>query len=818
MLRKRIAYGCVMLCMVWLVPAVAPAADKEGAAHAHMHHIHFDVVSAKDGAWSNPKTWSPARVPKAGDRVRIDRGTTVQYDVASKEVIRLLQVVGTLRFARDRNTELNVAILKVQASDECSESGFACDFLEVTKAGEPLVPRKLERPTLEIGTLENPIPAQYTARVRLHYLEGLDKNDAPALVCCSARMDIHGAPLSRTWVELGADVKPGDSQVVLDEEVTGWRVGDEIIVTGSKRVSGGPERNDPDSVTTEERKITKIDGRTLTLDRPLKHEHFGSGDFRSEVANLARNVVVESADPRGVRGHTMYHAFSQGGISYARFAHLGKENVLGRYAIHYHLVGDSMRGSQLLGVAITDSHNRWVTIHGTEYLIVRDCVGYQSVGHGFFMEDGTEVYNVLDRNLGVQAYRGKRLPQQVLPFDPNEGSAFWWANGRNTLVRNVSCENTEYGFRYDMQNSRYFSSTLAVTMGDGKSREVDVRTIPIWRFENNEAHTEGFYGLVVAANGNSQPDSGVRDERGLNHLKQIDWTGPDTRHPHVIRNMTIWASHYAFRPHSPAMLMENVRIHDAAYGIYRPAFEDHVYRNLHISKVGAEPFNRGMDDASAQLGVISVDGLTFESGYGNSTTPLIQISDNNLSGSAATHLRNVTVHRPEQFQNRWPLINRGVGTQVPPVTKAGVPIYIHDYFGPGRHAKVVSTLAKEELADGHDYQKLPPLTGNQAVVAEVSNIPWPALLEPLDDEPPATIITSVRRAGEGVCVQGVSHDNGTITSIEVNGQPATILSADSGVVDWEITLAATTDGKLLASARDGAGNVEQNGHARNVND
>ena len=67
-----------------------------------------------------------------------------------------------------------------------------------------------------------------------------------------------------------------------------------------------------------------------------------------------------------------------------------------------------MRGSSVIGASIWDSHNRWLTIHGTNYLVVRDCVGYQSIGHGFFLEDGTEVYNVLDRNLAVQA-----LPRQA---------------------------------------------------------------------------------------------------------------------------------------------------------------------------------------------------------------------------------------------------------------------------------------------------------------------------------------------------------------------------------------------------------------------
>ncbi|MEQ8785621.1 MAG: G8 domain-containing protein [Pirellulaceae bacterium] len=791
------------------------AAEKPHAHGDHHHaHVEFTIQSARNGRWSDADTWKPARVPKAGDRVKIAREHTVLYDVESDAVLRLVQIVGVLRFARDRDTLMNVAVLKVQNSEDCSESGFACDFAGVNQAGEPQSPLDGSLagrlPTLEVGTLEEPIPAEHTARIRLHFIDGMEKNDAPALVCCSARMELHGAPLSRTWVELGADVAEGDKTVTLAEAVTGWRVGDEVIVTGSER-RYGRRRENPAAVTTENRRVTKIDGMTLHLDKPLDYVHFGSGEFRSEVANLSRNVIVESADPDGVRGHTLYHAFSQGGISYARFAHLGKEGVLGRYAIHFHLASDTMRGSQVLGAAIVDSHNRWITIHGTEYLVVRDCVGYQSVGHGYFMEDGTEVYNLLDRNLGVLAYRAKRLPEQVLPFDPNDGAAFWWANGRNTLVRNVACENDEYGFRYDMQDSRYFSSTLPIKMPDGSRREVDVRTIGIWRFEDNESHTEGLYGLVVAANGNRQPDTSIRSREQLERIKDIDWTGPDARHPHMIRNLTLWDTHYAFRAQSPSMRMENVRIHDAAYGIYRPALENHEYVNLHISQVGAEPFNRGMDDASAQLGTISVDGLTFETGYGNSSTPLVQISDNKFSDDAATHFRNVTVLRPEQFKDRWPLANRGVGPRVPPVT-GGVPIYLHDHFGPGRHAKIVSAAAKDLLSDGEKYVSMPPLTGSEAKAAEVDDVAWPKLLDPVDDVPPATIITSLRRDGGKLHIVGVAHDNGEITKILVNGQPADVVSRAAGVVDWKIVLPSAGAGEIEAHAVDDAGNVEQTVH------
>lgn len=768
----------------------------------------FTLRSTKDGKWSDPQTWSPARVPTKGDRVLVSSKNRVVYDVDSPAVIRYLQVAGTLTFARNRDTTLNVGILTIHANDQYSETGFDChghvpEFKHAEADGQ--------RAALEVGTLADPIPADVTARIRLHFIDGMDAKDGPVIVCCGGRMDIHGAPMSRTWMKLGKTAKPGDSTITLREPVTGWRKGDRIIVTGSERGGGSRFRNRPETVTTEERTITAIEGDTITLDEPLAETHFGEGDFRSEAANLSRNVIVESADPDGVRGHTMYHRHSAGSLSYAQFAHLGKEAELGRYPIHYHLVGSTMRGSSVIGVSVVDSHNRWVTVHGTHFLVVRDCVGYQSVGHGFFLEDAMEMYNLLDRNLGVQAYRGKRMKDQALPFDPNDGAAFWWANGRNSLTRNVACENEEYGFRYDCQMTRSFDCTLPILQPDGKFEPADVRKIGIWRFDGNESHTEGFYGFVIAANGNSQPDVPVRDQRAIDRLKQIDWTGPDTTDPHRVKNFITWRSHYAFRPHSPSMRAENVRIHNTAYGIYRPAFQDHEYVNLHISNVGAEPFNRGMDDASVQLGVITVDGLTFETGYGNSNTPLVQISDNAFGEGAATHFRNITVNRPEQFRDRWPLFNRGVGPRVEPVM-AGVPIYVHDHYGPGRHAKVVATSAKDLLDDGNEYRSEPPVTGSQARVTEVTDIEWPTLLDLTDTLPPATIVLSVHQNKDGLMVRGVSHDNGTITKIRVNERNASIVSSEAGVVDWEIQLPKPDDGKITAFAIDEAGNVETFSH------
>src|SRR5262249_39984701 len=147
-----------------------------------------------------------------------------------------------------------------------------------------------------------------------------------------------GAPMSRTWVKLGATVNAGragkrpavglgDSEVKLAEAVTGWRPGDRVIVTTTSSRSRVNQRQTlrpgPGIAPayTEERTIKAINGDRLTLDPPLVYWHQGEGDYRGEVANLSRNVIVESAEPAKARGHTMYHKHSAGAISYAELRH-----------------------------------------------------------------------------------------------------------------------------------------------------------------------------------------------------------------------------------------------------------------------------------------------------------------------------------------------------------------------------------------------------------------------------------------------------------------------------------------------------------------
>jgi hypothetical protein len=774
---RRFALRLLVLltCLAW-------AAAFHGAAIGHEHgHGSTEGVqkSAQSGAWSSPETWVGRKVPAAGAKVLIAEGHEVTYDVESDEAIRAINIAGVLRFATDRNTRLVVGLIKIQAGDLYSEEGFDCDHqAEAVDANKA-------RPALEIGTQSKPVPADRRAVIRLAYVEGLDKQSCPAIVCCGGRLDLHGAPLSRTWVKLGANATAGSTKIQLAEPVQGWRIGDRVILTATNIHGSSKELSE-----TEELSIVALEGDSITFDEPLKFSHAGSGDFRGEVANLSRNVIVESADPDGVRGHTMFHHGSAGSLSYTEFRHLGKKGVLGRYSLHYHLVGDSMRGSSVVGNSIWDSHNRWLTIHGTNYLVVRDNVGYQSVGHGYFLEDGTEVFNVLDRNLAVGARQGKKLPQQVLPFDNNEGAGFWWANSLNTFTANVAANCDLYGFRFEATQTSALNLTLPVQQAEGTVQAVDIRTLPFVRFDGNEAHSsEGLYGINLG--------------EGVNRV------GPDAQHPFIVRNTKIWDVHYAFRPQVPSLLVENMQLHRFVYGVYHPNFDNHLYRNLTLSdSKAAEPFNRGHDDLSVQHGVLAVDGITFDR-VSSGGMPLIQISDDNGSGYAVSHFRNVVVRNWDDRSKAKAIANLGGGPRPKPKTEHGVPIYFHDYFGSGEHAEVASTRSPEYLAQPDRFAKVAELTGDESRAARTTGIEFPTPVQPVDDLPPSSVITHIERRDGKTFVRGTASDNGSLQKVSVNGVAAQPAAGD--LSQWRLELAGQPS-KLTSIAKDEAGNVELRPH------
>ena len=89
------------------------------------------------------------------------------------------------------------------------------------------------------------------------------------------------------------------------------------------------------------------------------------------------------------------------------------------------------------------------------------------------------------------------------------------------------------------------------------------------------------------------------------------------------------------------------------------------------------------------------------------------------------------------------------------------------------------------------------------------------LLDPVDDLPPTTVITHVRREGSKLVVRGTAADNGDIKRVTVNGVEAKSVSAN--FAEWEAAIeAGKGEAELTAGAEDAAGNVEKRPHVITV--
>src|SRR5262249_24245607 len=256
-----------------------------------------------------------------------------------------------------------------------------------------------------------------------------------------------------------------------------------------------------------------------------------------------------------------------------------------------------------------------------------------------------------------------------------------------------------------------------------------------------------------------------------------DGVGPDAKHPFVIRNLLIWRVHYAFNTGLPLLMIDGLRLHETDYGYLVGNCDRHVYRNITVGSRSNFPLTAWPVKQKGHLR-LTVDGLSFEglperqskpaAGYG-----LIFINEDGATEKAA-HFRNVTpktpsVHVGPHHYKYLPNAQASAPHEV-------IPVYLHDAFGHGRHAKGVSSSSKGYPSDGLKYRE-DALFSPIVRVAEVSKIDFPKLLDPVDDLPPTTVITHVQRiVGErGVStpllvVRGTNADNGPVKKVLVNCQ------------------------------------------------
>jgi hypothetical protein len=152
--------------------------------------------------------------------------------------------------------------------------------------------------TLQVGTASNPF--QHNAAITMYgsvrSIE-LPIFGSKVLALRNGTLDLHGKPVGITWTFL-ADTATVESTEIRLIDAVQWPINAKIVIATT-----GDKFSQKES---EVRKIVAIssDGKTLTLDAPLKFEHLSvkrsNGDvdvyIRAEVGLLSRNVVFNAVN------------------------------------------------------------------------------------------------------------------------------------------------------------------------------------------------------------------------------------------------------------------------------------------------------------------------------------------------------------------------------------------------------------------------------------------------------------------------------------------------------------------------------------------
>lgn len=321
-----------------------------------------------------------------------------------------------------------------------------------------------------------------------------------------------------SWARLSQNVAGGTSgsTIVLDRAVPYWAVNDHIVVTSTDYLPGHAE----EMVITAK----QADNKTLTVERadsPGSGFQYVHNDKQYDISGLPAGVGPDP-DPnlpankgkvetraavglltRSIRivseGDTVDQAFKDAGATYSFGAHtmfrqgfkavqlqgvefyqMGQGGEMMHYPVHFHMARktpqptaptDPTTGTYVKDCSVRESMTRWITLHSTQGVTLARNVGYLSIGHGFYLEDGTETDNKFYSNLGVFARASvdnAQNPRKIagilsapdvaqLPpgtqytrytSDVEHPSVFWIPNGWNDFQYNVAAGAGSCGMCY----------------------------------------------------------------------------------------------------------------------------------------------------------------------------------------------------------------------------------------------------------------------------------------------------------------------------------------------------------------------------------
>jgi hypothetical protein len=346
----------------------APPADPTTPSHEHHSRtaspsvtqpgpVPTDLPAAR---WSDPATWG-GKVPTEADEAVVDQPILLDVDarVAGVRIDPEGAVVFDPGASRTLTSDRNIIVSGlIKAHPTSPDVVHTIQFVEVDES------------SFEGGHTETPFDS-----------------DVGLWVISAGAIDLQGTRKT-AWTNLTGAVEAGATTISVDA-ADGWRPGDEIVITPTEPTTVAEYWLHHDRLT-----IAAVDGQRVTLDKPLRYAHptvtvRPGVTHRAEVLNLSRNVLIQGT-AEGRSHLAMLGAQRPQQIGFVGLRYMGprqgEEEVIGRYAIHFHLNYDGSRGSVVDGVVAYDSTGHGFAAHLSNGVTFRDCIAHDMIDDAFWWD------------------------------------------------------------------------------------------------------------------------------------------------------------------------------------------------------------------------------------------------------------------------------------------------------------------------------------------------------------------------------------------------------------------------------------------------
>lgn len=346
-------------------------------------------------------------------------------------------------------------------------------------------------------------------------------------IAVTGTLDLHGALYAATWSRLAVTAGVNDTWIYVQDGVN-WEAGQAIVIatTGVKDARDYHE-NELRTIRSVVAMPAQGGITAIQIDRALVRSHYAGPEYQAEVGLLSRRITVQGAiedSPptdvtpvacsdsffsslpcpnsflTGYGAHVMLRGVTAiGRISGVAFIRAGQTNVLGRYPVHFHMLGDAGSSSFLQDSSIWNSFYRCVSVHGTNGVRVSRNVAHDAIGHCYYLEDGVENGNTFAFNfaslvhvIGYPAAQPNssgqfmvdvpQTPNLLLPADC-AASGFYITNANNTFLGNAASGGWS-GFSFP---------GLPTPLAFSRGVNMVPMSQPTGVFEGNTAHSSGYW-------------------------------------------------------------------------------------------------------------------------------------------------------------------------------------------------------------------------------------------------------------------------------------------------------------------------------------